>query len=174
MKVLWLSAPVELQSTTSIISSHESETFSDTLLSELHMSTSSATECMKLPWETPSENCPTESVLNFFLFPFLPFFFCFLGLHLLHMEVSRLGSNHWIGAEAAGLCHSHSNTGSKLHLQPTTQLMGQCWILNPQARPGIEPASSWILESFPLCHNKLLVLNFWPTKSWQYKTAWSH
>ena len=28
-----------------------------------------------------------------------------------------------IGATAAGLCHSHSNTGSEQHLQPTPQLM---------------------------------------------------
>ena len=27
-----------------------------------------------------------------------------------------------IGAVAAGLCHSHSNAGSKLHLQPTPPL----------------------------------------------------
>ena len=28
-----------------------------------------------------------------------------------------------IGAVAAGLCHSHSNSRSESHLQPTTQLM---------------------------------------------------
>ena len=28
-----------------------------------------------------------------------------------------------IGPTAAGLTHSHSNTGSELHLQPTLQLM---------------------------------------------------
>ena len=28
-----------------------------------------------------------------------------------------------IGAAAAGLCHSHSNAGSELRLQPTPQLM---------------------------------------------------
>ena len=27
-----------------------------------------------------------------------------------------------VGATAARLCHSHSNSGSELHLQPTTQL----------------------------------------------------
>ena len=27
-----------------------------------------------------------------------------------------------MGAVAAGLCHSHSNTGSKLHLRPIPQL----------------------------------------------------
>ena len=48
------------------------------------------------------------------------FFFCFLGPYPWHMELPRLG-NH-IGATASGLHHSHSNTGSKLHLQPTPQL----------------------------------------------------
>ena len=28
----------------------------------------------------------------------------------------------WIGAATAGLCHSHSNVGSKPHLRPTPQL----------------------------------------------------
>ena len=53
---------------------------------------------------------------------FLSFFFflVFLGLHLQHMEVPRLGG--LIGAVATGLHHSHSNVGSELHLQPTPQL----------------------------------------------------
>ena len=38
----------------------------------------------------------------------------------------------WIRAAAAGLCHSHSNVGS----------------LTQWARPGIGPASSWILVGF--------------------------
>ena len=38
------------------------------------------------------------------------FFFCFLGLELQHMEVPKLG------VIAASLDHSHSNTGSELHL----------------------------------------------------------
>ena len=46
--------------------------------------------------------------------------FFFLGLRLRHMKVPRLG--HWIGATAAGLCHSHSNTSSKPCLWPTPQL----------------------------------------------------
>ena len=43
------------------------------------------------------------------------------------MEVPRLGS---IRAVAAGLHHSHSNAGSKPHLQPTPRPQ-QCQILNP-------------------------------------------
>ena len=45
------------------------------------------------------------------VFFFLSFF---LGPHLRHMDVPRLG---------ASLRHSHSNSGSKPHLQPTPQLM---------------------------------------------------
>ena len=30
-----------------------------------------------------------------------------------------------VRATAAGLCHSHSNVGSKLHLRPTPQLMAR-------------------------------------------------
>ena len=47
------------------------------------------------------------------------------------------------GATAAGqLYHSHSNSEAELHLQPTP------WLMAIQARPGIEPASSWILVGF--------------------------
>ena len=49
----------------------------------------------------------------------LPFFFVFWGLHLQHMEIPRLGVKSDI---AAGLHHSHSNSGSKLPLWPTPQL----------------------------------------------------
>ena len=44
----------------------------------------------------------------------------FLGPHLHHMEVPRLGGQ--IGAAAAGLHHSHSHARSELHLQSTPQL----------------------------------------------------
>ena len=56
-------------------------------------------------------------IYSFFFF----FFFSFLGPHPQHMESPRLARN-WIGATAAGLHHSHSNTGSEPCLQPTLQL----------------------------------------------------
>ena len=46
--------------------------------------------------------------------------FFFLGLHLWHMQVPRLGG--WIRTAAAGLHHSQSNAGSKPHLQTTAQM----------------------------------------------------
>ena len=58
-------------------------------------------------------HCATrELLLHLFLF-----LFCFLGPHPRHMEVPRSGG--WIRVAAAGLHHSRSNAGSKLHLGPT-------------------------------------------------------
>ena len=54
-------------------------------------------------------------------------FLFFLGLHLLHMEVPRLGFR----ATAAGLHHCHGNVGSEPCLQPTPQDLQKCPILNP-------------------------------------------
>ena len=75
-------------------------------------------------------------------------FFCFLELHPWHMEVP------WLGVESrgtsAGLCHSHPNSGSKPHLRPTLQLTAAANAGSPThwARPGVKPASSWILVRF--------------------------
>ena len=71
-----------------------------------------------------------------FLF-FLSFFFFFL--RAAPVAYGRSQARSQIGAAAASLHHSHNNMGSEL---PTWQ----CLILNPlRERPGIEPASSWIL-----------------------------
>ena len=51
---------------------------------------------------------------------FILFLSFFLLLHLQHMKVPW--ARDQIRAAAAGLCHSHSNVGSQLHLQPTLQL----------------------------------------------------
>ena len=65
-----------------------------------------------------SQAYTTNSTISFFFFFFFSFF---LGLHLWHMGVPRLGGQ--IGVAAAGLYHGHSNTGSELHFQPTPQLV---------------------------------------------------
>ena len=49
----------------------------------------------------------------------------------------------WIWTTAASLYHSH--TKSKLCLLPTAQLMATTGSLTHRARPGMEPATSWIL-----------------------------
>ena len=61
-----------------------------------------------------------------FLFSFYFFFFFILGLHCSMWKFP--GSRGRIGAAAAGLCHSHSNEGSKLCLRPTPQVTA---MLNP-------------------------------------------
>jgi len=73
------------------------------------------------------------------------FFFGFLGPHLWHMEIPRIGvkselqlpsystpQQRWIWATSANYTTSHSNAGSLTH-----------WV-----RPGIEPATSWFLVRF--------------------------
>ena len=56
---------------------------------------------------------PTDGNLNK---SFLPF------LELLPAACGDFQARGPIGAVATGLCQSHSNTGSKLRLQPTLQL----------------------------------------------------
>ena len=50
----------------------------------------------------------------------LPFFFLPGASHMAYGSFQTRGQ---IGATNASLCHSHSNAGSKPHLQPTPQLM---------------------------------------------------
>ena len=64
----------------------------------------------------------------FFSFPF--FFACYGRIHGIWSSRVR----GWIRAGAAGLCHSNSNEGSKLHLEPTLQHTWQCQILNPLSK----------------------------------------
>ena len=62
-----------------------------------------------------------EDLAFIYLFIYLFIYFCFLGPHLWHMEVPQFRG--WMGAMAAGLCHSHSNAKSELCLWTTPQLM---------------------------------------------------
>ena len=61
---------------------------------------------------------------------FYIFFSCFLGPHMWHMNISRLGVE--LELQLPAYTTAHGNTRSLTH-----------W-----ARPGIEPASSWILVRF--------------------------
>ena len=67
-------------------------------------------------------HCGVKVTLGMFFLFFVFFFviFVFLGPHLRHMEVLRLGGP--IRATAARVHHRQSNIRSKLHLQPTSQL----------------------------------------------------
>ena len=65
----------------------------------------------------------------------------------------------WIRGAAAGLCHSHNSERSEPCPWPMacggSQARGhssqQHWVLNPWARPGIEPTSAWIPVRFVIC-----------------------
>ena len=88
---------------------------------------------------------------------FLCFFvlFCFL---LFRPAPSAYGSSQarsWIRATAAGLCHSHSNTGSEPHLWPTPQLMAMpgLWPTEQGQRSNLQPHGC-LSDSFPLSHSE--------------------
>ena len=83
----------------------------------------------------------------FFFSSFLPSFLSFLLFKPIPEAYGSCQARGQIGVTAASLRHSHSNVGSELSLQPTPQLR-QCWIPDPLSKPGVEPASSWILVGF--------------------------
>ena len=97
--------------------------------------------------------CSVLLIPFFFLYSFLfrKFLFCvcvclFRAAPLAYGGFQGRGQ---IGAVAAGLCHSHSNARSVLHLWPTPQLMAMLdRSLTHWAGPGMKPASSWILVRF--------------------------
>ena len=65
----------------------------------------------------------TVTRVIFFFLSFFFFFFFFLFFCLFRDTPAVYGGSQArgrIGAAAAGLCHSHSNTRSKPHLRPTT------------------------------------------------------
>ena len=83
-------------------------------------------------------------LLLLLLFYFFNFFLLFRAAPMAH-RVSSLGG--LIRATASSPCCSHSNAGAglELHLWPTPQLMA---VPDPQARPEVKPAPSWILVGF--------------------------
>ena len=84
------------------------------------------------------------------------FFVCFFRAAPL-----TYGGSHaraWIRAAAD---HNHSNMGSELHLWP---IDGNTRSLTHWTRPGIEPASSWILVGFLTAKPQWELLN----KFWRY------
>ena len=80
------------------------------------------------------------------------FFFLFMAAPTAYGSSQARG---WIGAVVASLHNSHSNAGSKTHLQPVLKHAATLNPLTHSARPGIEPASSWILRVLNLLsHNE--------------------
>ena len=96
--------------------------------------------------------------------------FSFFPLHF-RAALASYGSSQAMGqirAATAGLHHSHSNSGSKPHLQPTPRLTSSSthW-----AKSGIKPATSWILIRFVTAEPRWEFLHFvfkdifWPWHS---------
>ena len=75
-------------------------------------------------------------------------FFCYVLFCLLfRVAPAAYGScqgESWIEATAAGLRHSHGNTGSVTY----TMAHSNTGSLTHWAKPGIKPSSSWILVGF--------------------------
>ena len=68
-----------------------------------------------------------------------PFFLLFRATHAAYGSFQARG-------RIASLCHSHSNVGSAIATYTTAH--GNAGFLTHWARPGMEPASSWILVGF--------------------------
>ena len=73
------------------------------------------------------------------------FLLCFLGLHLRHMEVTRLGVDSELQLLAYATATATSDPSHICDLHHSSQ---QCHILNPLRNREIEPAPSWILVRF--------------------------
>ena len=85
-------------------------------------------------------------VLFIYLLTSLLTYFCFLLFRAIPRACGTSQARGWTGATAAGLHHSHGNSGSEPCLWPTSQL----W-----ARPGMEHTFSWILvRFFSLSHDR--------------------
>ena len=97
--------------------------------------------------------------MNLLCFFFFLFFFC-----LFRATPTAYGNSQargWIGV--AAISHSHSQARLEPHLQLTLQLTATPGPVTHWARPGIKPASSWILVIF-LTHwatQELLLFFFW-------------
>ena len=74
------------------------------------------------------------------------FFFClFLGLHLQHMEVLRLGVESGMQLPAYATATATQDLSRFCNLHHSSQ---QRQILNPLSEVGVEPVSPWILVGF--------------------------
>ena len=91
--------------------------------------------------------------------------FVYLFIYCLFRAVSTAyGSSQargWIGAAAAGLCQSHSNTGSEPLLWPTPQLK-QHWILSPlnkaRDRTHVLMDTSWVCNHWATTGTPAVIL----------------
>ena len=96
-------------------------------------------------------HCRTLSILFYFFYLFI-FNLIYFYFYFFFRAVPTAYESFWargrFRAAAANLCHSHSNARSEPHLWPTLQFMAMLDPSTHWGRPGIEPASSWILIEF--------------------------
>ena len=101
------------------------------------------THCLPMSHRSGSQsgfqnNGIVEAPLYLFIY-----LFSFLGPHLRHMEVPRLGSNWSCSCQPRPQPHQNQTTSAT---QATAH--GNAGSLNHWLRPGIKTASSWILVKF--------------------------
>ena len=106
---------------------------------------------------SPSAQFPGLSLFFLFFFPYS----CTCGI----LELT----GGWLGAAAASLHHSHSNTASVQNLPPS---WGSARSLTQWARPGMEPASSQRLLLGLWLANPQLEFLILTTLQWAITSAW--
>ena len=84
----------------------------------------------------------------FFLFPFLFLFLLFRPAPTAYGSSQARGR---IGAVAAGLHQSHSNSGSELRLRPTPHSSHNAGSWTHWSRPGVEYTSRILLDAIWIC-----------------------
>ena len=84
--------------------------------------------------------------VDFFLL--LLFIYLFLLFRATPAAYESSQARGLVGAAAAGLCHSHSNAGNWATSATYTAACSNARSLTHWLRPGIKPASSWILVGF--------------------------
>ena len=89
---------------------------------------------------------PRGVIINLTLHVILLFFFLFRAAPVAYGGSQTRGQ---MGATTVSLCHSHSNTGFKLHLWPTYNTAhSKARSVTHWVRPRIEPATLWFLVRF--------------------------
>ena len=125
------------------------------------------------PIDLSFEMCFIYPLLNIFTsfpFSFLCFFFFFFFFRATLAAYGDSQARGWIGAVAAGLQHSPATAiPDQSHVCNLHHSSRQLGSLTQWLRPGIKPASSWILVRFVFDEPKTGTLSF----PFSFRTAFS-